>query len=365
MIKPSNIVFVGTYTRRESFVNGRGEGIYICQLDPITGKLFIIDVVESGINPSFLTLSPDKKNLYAVNEITPTSGESGLVSAFEIDLFGKRLSFKNRESTHGFAPCHLSVDPTGRYLLVANYLSGSLCSLPVLPDGSLGKASHVIQHHGCGTHSTRQAGPHAHMIAASPDDDFVLATDLGTDEFLVYSLDDETGYLNPVHNMQVKLPAGSGPRHFSFHPNGRFVFVNGELNSTLTAFEFNPESGMLNPIQHLSTIPDSYVGASTGAEIAVHPSGKYIYASNRGHDSIAIFQIDQDNGELHPIGYVASQGRVPRSFTIDPSGEFMLVGNQDSNNIVTFRIDLGSGQLNAVDECALPTPVCILCLKSE
>jgi 6-phosphogluconolactonase len=223
----------------------------------------------------------------------------------------------------------------------------------------------MIQHHGRGRHSTRQAGPHAHMIAASPDGGFVLATDLGTDEFLVYHLDYQTGHLNPVHNEQVKLPAGSGPRHFSFHPNGRFVYVNGELDSTLTTFEFNPESGNLNPVQHVSTLPDGFVGASTGAEIAVHPSGKYIYASNRGHDSIAIFLINQDNGKLHPIGYVDSQGRVPRSFTFDSSGEFILVGNQDSDNIITFRIDLESGQLNAVDECALPTPVCILCLELD
>ena len=352
-------VYIGTYTRRESFVDGKGRGIYIFHMDPATGELEFRSLVSGLVNPSFISIAARKGFFYAVNEIAGGSGASGAVSAFTIDALTAEISFLNEQSTHGFAPCHVSVDGSEGYVLVANYASGSISVLPIRADGSLGEATHVVQHVGSGPVRQRQSGPHAHMIIESPDGGTVLAVDLGTDEIFAYRLDAEHGVLVPTDSPSTKLAPGTGPRHLSYHNNGRYAYVNGELNSTITVFDYDPLSGALRETQTISTLPDGFNGRSTAAAIQVHPSGKFLYASNRGHNSIAIYEVDESNGLLFLVGHQPCGGRIPRHFTIDQTGDFLLVANQNSDSVVTFRINPATGELSAEHMVEVPTPVCI------
>ena len=355
-------VYIGTYTRRESFVDGKAEGIYICHLDMASGELTYTATVDGPgtVNPSFLVLAPDQRCLYAVNEIYGTEGAHGSVSAFAIDPVTKHLSFLNQQSTHGLAPCYTSVEPEGRYCLVANYETGSVSVLPVQGDGSLGEATDTVQFSGSGPTAGRQDGPHAHMIIPSPDGSFILAVDLGTDRLMAFRLDLERGKLNPADSPWTQMPPGTGPRHLAFHPHQPFAYVISELQSTVTVFRYLERQGTFEALQTISTLPEDFAGQNLGGEIKVAPSGRFVYASNRGHDSLAIYAADQETGKLSVVGHESTQGSGPRDFTIDPTGALLLVANQDTDTVVTFWINQDSGMLRATGHVAnVPTPVCL------
>lgn len=354
------ITTIGTYTRRESFVDGKAEGIYVYRLDPVSGQLtYAATVAGRGtVNPSFVTLAPDRRTLYAVNEITGGAGPHGLVSAFAVDPSTGELRYLNEQSTHGLAPCYVSVEPQGRFCLVANYETGSLCVLPIRADGSLGEATDVVHLSGSGPHAERQEGPHAHMVLPNPDGSTILAVDLGADRLLTFHLDRQRGALIPADPPWTQMAAGSGPRHLAFHPRRPFAYVINELQSTITVLR---RDGLaMAPVQTISTLPDGFAGQNLGAEIKVAPSGGFVYASNRGHDSIAVYAADQETGRLALVGHASTQGAGPRDFTIDPSGALLLVANQDTGTVVTFWVDHDTGLLQATGHvAAVPTPVCL------
>lgn len=357
MVSPSSagqplFVYVGTYTDAHM---GRAEGVYVYRLDPMTGALAHEQTVAGIANPSFLALDPGGRALYAVNE----SREGG-VTAFARDPESGHLTPRNRQAAHGVAPCHLSIHEG--HVLVANYGNGSIAALPIRPDGQLDPATAVVQHEGSSVHP-RQAGPHAHMILPDPSGRVVLAVDLGLDQLLAYRLDAATGELAPNEPASAyRSPRpGAGPRQVAFHPNERFAFVLNELDSTVTACDYDAAGGSLRPRQTLSTLPDDFAGQNTCAHIVVAPAGRFLYASNRGHHSIAIVAIDETSGELRVIGHEPTGGRTPRGFGIDPAGEWLLAGNQDTDTIVSFRIDPQSGLLAASGEMAqVPSPVCVV-----
>jgi 6-phosphogluconolactonase len=355
-------IYIGTYTRRESFVDGKAEGIYIYHLDPATGELTYVATVsgDGTVNPSFLTLAPDKRCLYAVNEITGGKGPHGTVSAFAIDPLTRHLSYLNQQSTHGLAPCYASIEPQGRYCLVANYETGSVCVLPIREDGRLGEATDIVQFSGSGPNPERQSGPHAHMILPSPDHSFILVVDLGTDRLMAFRFDMERGKLIPADSPWTQMPPGTGPRHLAFHPYMPFTYVINELQSTVTVFHSAGGWGAYKAVQTISTLPDNFKGPNLGAEIKIAPSGRFVYASNRGSDSLVIYAVDQETGKLSLVGHQSSQGIGPRDFTIDPSGALLLVANQDTDTVVTFWINQDSGMLTATGHVAkVPTPVCL------
>ena len=353
--------YIGTYTRRESFVDGKAEGIYIYHLDPGSGELTYAATVtgDGTVNPSFLALSPDNSCLYAVNEITGGKGPHGTVSAFAIDPVTRDLSYLNQQSTHGLAPCFARIEPQGRYCLVANYETGSVCVLPILKDGRLGDATDTVKFSGSGPNPERQEGPHAHMVLPSPDQRFILVVDLGTDRLMAFHLDMERGTLSPADSPWTQLPPGTGPRHLVFHPHRPIAYVINELQSTISVFRYMEQQGRFEASQTISTLPEDFKGKNLGAEIKIAPSGRFVYASNRGHDSLAIFAADQETGQLSLVGHESTQGVGPRDFTIDPSGALLLVANQDTDTVVTFWINQDSGKLQATGHvAAVPTPVC-------
>jgi 6-phosphogluconolactonase len=355
-------VYIGTYTRRESFVDGKAEGIYIYHLDPTSGELTYAATVKGDgtVNPSFLTLAPDKNRLYAVNEITEGKGPHGTVSAFAIDPATSHLSYLNQQSTHGLAPCYASIEPQGQYCLVANYETGSVCVLPILEDGRLGEATDTAQFSGSGPHPERQSSPHAHMILSSPNRSLILAIDLGTDRLMAFRLAMERGRLIPADPPWTQMPPGTGPRHMAFHPHMPVTYVISELQSTVTVFHSADGWGAFRAVQTISTLPDDFKGPNLGAEIKIAPSGRFVYTSNRGDDSLAIYAVDQETGKLSLVGHLSSQGIGPRDFTIDPSGALLLVANQDTDTVVTFWINQDSGTLTATGHVAkVPTPVCL------
>ena len=315
---------------------------------------------DGTVNPSFLTLAPDKSCLYAVNEITGGKGPHGTVSAFAIDPVTRHLSYLNQQSTHGLAPCYASIEPEGRYCLVANYETGSVCVLPVREDGRLGEATDTVQFSGSGPNPERQRGPHAHMILPSPNRSFILAVDLGTDRLMAFRLDMERGTLIPADSPWTQMPPGTGPRHMAFHPHRPFTYVISELQSTVTVFHSVEQQGTFEAVQTISTLPDDFKGPNLGAEIKIAPSGRFVYASNRGADNLAIYAVDQETGKLSVVGHESSQGIGPRDFTIDPSGALLLVANQDTDTVVSFWINQDSGMLTATGHVAkVPTPVCL------
>jgi 6-phosphogluconolactonase len=359
--------YIGTYTRRESFVDGKAEGIYIYHLDPSSGELtYSATVTGAGtVNPSFLTLGPDKSCLYAVNEITGGNaphgkGPHGTVSAFAIDPVTGDLRYLNQQSTHGLAPCYASIEPEGRYCLIANYETGSVCVLPVLKDGRLGEATDTVQFSGSGPVHERQEGPHAHMVLPSPNHRFILAVDLGADKLMAFRLDMERGTLTPADPPWTQMPPGAGPRHLAFHPHRPFAYVISELQSTITVFRYVEQQGTFVALQSISTLPDGFTARNLGAEIKLAPSGRFVYASNRGHDTLAIYVVDPETGRLSLVGHESTQGVGPRDFAIDPSGALLLVANQDTDNVVTFWVDQDTGTLRATGHvAAVPTPVCL------
>ncbi len=348
-------VYVGTYT------HGDSEGIYVYELDNQTGALEYSSKITGVDNPSFLDIHPSGRYLFSVNEIGDYEGKaSGAVTAFYIHDNTGELSFLNQQATGGGAPCHVSVDDTGKYLLVANYGGGSVAAFPIGKDGRLDQASSFVQHQGSSVNESRQSGPHAHAIMIDGSNQYAFSPDLGLDKILIYKIDLDSGKLIPNEQPWVRVHPGAGPRHLDFHPNGNFAYVINELDSTFTAFLYDEETGSLTEIQTLSTLPEDFDGTSHCADIHVHPSGKYLYGSNRGHDSIAICAIDNDSGMLDFIGCESTRGQTPRNFGLNPDGTLLLAANQQTNNIVSFAVDVETGQLTDTgNETEVPSPVCL------
>jgi len=347
------LVLVGTYT------DGGGDGIHSCRMDRETGALDPIGVTGGIDNPSFLASDPEGRRVYAVQE----TGDSGAVFAYELDHATGGLRFLNQQPSHGAAPCHLAVDRTGKVVLVANYGSGSVCVLPIVEGGRLEPASEVVQHSGAGVDPNRQEGPHAHSVTVDPANRLVLVADLGLDRMMVYRLDATRGKLVPNATPWVSVAPGAGPRHFAFHPSGGYGYVVNELDSTITAFTYDASEGILVELHTVPALPEGFEGTSYCADIHLAPSGRYLYASNRGDDSVVIYHVDPATGRLGYTGHQSTEGRTPRNFAIDPRGRFLLAANQDSDTIVPFRIDEATGDLVPTGHVAsVPAPVCVLFL---
>ena len=345
------LVYIGTYTE-----NNSSEGIYVCRLDESSGKLSSPRLATSLLNPSFVALHPTRDLLYAVSETGST--DTGVV-AYAIKPDGT-LSELNSRNTRGAAACHLQVDPTGRCLGVANYTGGSCICFPIQADGSLGEAGSFHQHEGgSGIDPRRQSAPHAHSLNFSRDGTQAIVADLGKDALMLFDVDAEAGKMRPSQTSELALPGGGGPRHFCFHPSFRFAFANLEMTSQLALLRYSQEQRQFALGQVLDTLPasTSKQGNST-AECLVHPTGKYVYVSNRGHNSIARFSFDVAEGELSHLGNTPTAGKIPRGFGIDSRGHFLIVGNQKSGNVVSFRIDAETGELSPTGhQIAVDAPV--------
>jgi 6-phosphogluconolactonase len=354
--------FIGTYTAKTD-----SKGIYSFRFDSSTGRLTATALAAPAQDPSFVTVASNYKYLYAVNELSEFDGKkSGAVTSYSLDPKSGKLNQLNQVPSGGADPCYVSFDQTGKYLLVANYTGGSVSVFPVASNGRIGAASAFVQHIGSGPNKERQEGPHAHHIATSADNRFVFVVDLGLDEVVVYRFDPAKGSLTPNDPSFAKLAPGAGPRHMALHPNGKFAYVLNEVNSTVTAFAYDSKNGSFSALQTLSTIPKDFTAHNDTAEIVVHPSGKFLYASNRGRDSIAEFTIDPAKGTLMLAGNFPTQGKTPRNFALDPTGKFLLAANQESNNIVVFRIDQSTGALSFTGQVAqVPAPVDIVFVPAK
>jgi 6-phosphogluconolactonase len=344
------VLFVGTYTGRGSV------GVYAYHFDPDTAALTLGAVAEGIENPSFLAVDSARGRLFAVEE----TGPEGAVSAYSYNPESGALTFVNRRPSQGAHPCHLCVDRSGRWVLAANYSSGTACVLPVDQTGRLLDASAVVRHTGSGPHPDRQEGPHAHSITLDPTERFALVADLGLDRVMVYRFDAGAGTLTPAEPPWAQLHPAAGPRHLAFHPTGPFVYVINELDSTLTACAWEAGEGALRPVQTVPTLPPDFAGISHCADVHVSPSGRFVYGSNRGHDSLVIYAVDASTGLLGYVGHEPTQGRNPRNFALDPSGRFLLAANQDTDAIVAFRLDHDTGRLSPTGQVThTPTPVCL------
>lgn len=359
-------IFVGTYTETIRFgtgelFQGKGEGIHLFDVDLSTGSLEPVNVVRGVKNPSYLTFDPTGRYLYAVNELKSyEGGDGGTVSAFSVGASGTELSFLNLQPTRGADPCFVTTDQEGRHVMVANFMSGSVSVFPIHDNGSLGGAIGFVQHEGASVHPARQTGPHAHSTVFDAANRFVFVPDLGMDRIVAYRFDSSTGRITESKEGGTVLKAGAGPRHIVFSPDGSFAYIVNELDSSITACSYQTETGGLRTIQSISTLPADFSGKSTCADITMLPSGEFLYASNRGHDSVAIYRRDRESGKLTLVGHESSGGRTPRNFVIDPTGRLMLVANQDSGTIVSYRIDEATGALRRTGEVAeVGTPVCI------
>lgn len=345
------LLYVGTYT------SGSSEGIYTYGMNPETGELTRFSSVKSN-NPSFLAVNPGRF-LYAVNEVGEMDGRrTGGVSAFAIGPEGK-LTFINQQPSEGSDPCHLSFGKGRKCLLVANYTGGNVAVLPIQRDGSLGPASDVKQHEGSGPRE-QQKGPHAHFIKLDRANRFAFAADLGSDKVMIYRFNSATSKLDAAPQPFAALHSGAGPRHLTFHPNGRHIYVINELDSSITTFKYNPVKGTLTAFESVSTLPRDFTGTSYCADIHVSRSGRFLYGSNRGHNSIVVFAIDSRSGRLNLVEHVSTEGKWPRNFTIDPTGRFLLVANQHTDNVVVYHINSQTGRLTPTGHTAeIPVPVCL------
>lgn len=367
------LAYVGTDTKP---VDGaaNGKGIYLFEIRPETGELHLLKVAAETTSPSWLSLHPSGRYLYAVNEVSDYGGNSGSVSAFSIDRANGDLRLLNVVNSHGAGPTHMSVDTSGKYAFVANYFGGSFAVLPVLPNGALGEASYVHTDQGSlgSLHAadgppgsfaiSGHDAPHVHMIQPDPANHFILQADLGQDRIYVYRFDSTRGLVTPAVVPYVTVPSGDGPRHFTFHPEGRWVYSIQEEASTIICFGYDATEGSLTPLQTISALPEGFAGTSFGSEIMTSPDGRFLYAANRLHNSIAIFAIQRD-GRLTRIGEASTEGDYPNHFAIDPSGRWFFVCNQRSDQIISFRIDKQSGKLSFTGRCqALGTPMCIVFL---
>jgi len=347
------LVYFGTYTR------GKSKGIYVCRLDSATGSLTPPTLAVETANPSFLVLHPNHHFLYSAGAISSVS--NGTVNAFLIDYQTGALTLLNQQTSDGLGPTHLAVDASGRCVLVANYGNGSIASLPIHADGSLGPPASSIQHHGSSVDPNRQQGPHAHCVGFDPANRRAFCADLGLDKLLVYGFDPTTATLTPNDPPCGVVKPGAGARHFVFSPNGRRLYVINEMASTITVFDYETKRGALTEFQTVSTLPDTFTGPNTAAEIAIHPNGKFLYGSNRGDNSIAVYAVDDTTGKLTLIEHQSTLGKIPRMFAIDPTGNFLLAANQDSNSVVVFRIDPATGRLTPTGLSAeISMPSCVV-----
>jgi len=347
-------IFVGTYTGKNS------KGIYRVEFDTDTGKLGKPELAAETTSPSFLAIHPNRTHLFCVGEISNFEGKrSGGVSSFTLNAKTGELKLINQQSSVGAGPCHIVCDKQGKNVLVANYGGGSTAVLPVDKDGKLGEASSFVQHTGSSVDKGRQEAPHAHSVNLDAANKFAVVADLGLDKVLVYKFDSASGKISANDPPSVSMAPGSGPRHFAFHPNGKFAYVNNEMLSTLTAMSYDADKGAFKVLNTLSTLPAPHKGNST-AETVVHPNGKFVYTSNRGHNSIAIFEINESTGEIKAAGYQGEGVKIPRNFNIDPTGKWMIVANQDGHNIIVYSIDDKTGQLKPTGQRAeVGAPVCV------
>lgn len=350
-------LYIGTYT------SGKSQGIYVYRLNMSTGELSHLRTVANVIDPSYLTIGRKRRFLFAVNEVSQFEGKpSGAVSSFSIDPKIGDLKYLNQKPSEGGSPCYVTLDRTERFVLLANYEAGNVSVLPIKRDGTLGDKVTVVQHVGSSVNRDRQLGPHAHCVILDRSNRYAFAVDLGIDKIMIYRFDSLAGTLTTHSTVEMK--PGSGPRHLTFHPNNRNAYVINELDSTMTTCVYDSKRGALRPQQTISTLPAGYSEASFCADVHVSPSGKFLYGSNRGHDSIVVFAIDKRSGELTLVEHVSTGGKWPRNFTTDPTGTFLLAANQKSDSVVTFRIDPTTGRLKPTGHSAeVPTPVCLKLMR--
>lgn len=345
---PQDALLIGTYTRKEGHVDGKAAGIYTLRMDTPAA----MDTTTGIVNPSYICLSPDGSTLFAVSEIGPDVDSTGYVYSFRHQR--GQLEFINRQPSHSFAPCYASVHPSGKWLYVANYVGGMLARYAIHPDGSLA-APDTLRLTGQRAHP-RQEASHPHSAVVSPDGQWVVVADLGTDKVHTYRADAPTW----TEVSYIELPAASGPRHLAFHPTRPYSYLLNELSNTVTALHYNAANGSLNILAHYPMLPEGFTDFSLGADIHVTPNGNYLYASNRGHNSLVGYRIDAADGTLEHIGFFPTLGEVPRNFTIHPSGKYLTVANQNSDNIVRFNIDAATGQLTEAGQWPVKTPVCLV-----
>jgi 6-phosphogluconolactonase len=349
-----DLVYLGTYTDHGS------KGIYVYRFDAATGQVTALGLAAESTEPSFLAVDPSHHFLYAVHEVDSYKGQhTGAVSAFAIDSGTGTLSLLSQVSSRDAGPAHITLDQTGKYVFVSNYTLGSVAVFPVLQDGRLGDFSAFVRHKGSSVNMERQEGPHAHEVALSPDNRFAVVADLGLDKLIVYPFDPASGMLGQEPHV-TKTRAGAGPRHLVFDPSGNFLYVINELQSSVVSYSYDAARGELHELKTISTLPEKFTGNNDAAEIAIHPSGKFLYASNRGHDSIAVFSVAPATGTLTHVEFVPTKGKTPRNFAIDPTGSWLLVANQASDDVVVFRIDNKSGRLTPTGQVlSVPSPACV------
>ena len=352
------LLLVGTYTSGES----KSKGIYLLKFDPRDGGITPHGVVDGVEEPSFLAIDERRNFVYAVNETLEFNGQkSGSVSSFALRTDTGALTFINKQPSMGSAPCHITVSPDGKFVLVANYLGGNVAVLPVSKDGVLAPAVDIKQHSGSGPDKKRQDSAHAHSVILDQKGRFAFVNDLGVDKIFIYEFDAATGRLNPNRNQPYfQTKPGAGPRHFKFHPSGKYAFVINELDMTISSLAYDAAKGSLKEVQTVSTLPSGFSGENTCADIHVTPDGAFLYGSNRGHDSLVGFKVDSQSGRMELIGHTSTQGKTPRNFLIDPTGKYLLVANQRSDSIVTFGIEKKTGRLRSIGEkVTVPSPVCL------
>jgi 6-phosphogluconolactonase len=355
-VSANPIVYAGCYTQRGET---KGESIFVYRLDMSSGALIYDSAVYGGENVSYLAISPDNRYMVAVNETVTFEGQpGGGVAALSIDPATRHLTLLNQQRSHGGLPCYASIDAKGRVALVSNYLGGNVALLPILADGRLGPATDIVQHSGSSVHPERQRSPYAHSIVIDPTNRFALVSDLGIDKVMIYKIDYEN--LKLIAHSHADVIPGAGPRHLTFHPNGRWAYLIHELDAHISVFAYDSESGTLKTLQTVPTMPEDYMGENTSADIHLSPSGMFVYGSNRGHDSITAFAIDPQTGMLTFVDRHTSGGKTPRNFAIDPTGSFLLAANQDTSDIVTFRLDKATGKMIDTGQVVkVYKPVCL------
>lgn len=360
-------LYIGTYTHLRPGQPDRAESIYIYDFDPAHGKLNFRDVVCDVVNPSFLTLSKDRQRLFAVNEVAEYSAAGGGgLGAFTIDRESGQVAFINTQPTHGALPCYVILDPTEKWALVTNYGSGSTAVFPVADDGRLGESVALLQSHGHGLDPERQASAHAHSVRFDLSQRYVFVADLGVDQIQIFRFDASSGQLTPHDIPFIAAPPGAGPRHLEFHPNERYLYVANELNATVSVYDCDLDHGSVRPLQTISTLPDDFAGIKWVADIHITRSGQFLYVSNRGHDSIALFAVDPQTGLLTMIETVSSGGGKPRNFALDLTERYLLVANQESHNLVVFQRDQHTGRLTPTAESvSIPSPVCVKIVEGD
>lgn len=359
----SYLVYVGTNSASTS------KGIYNYRFDPHSGKLSPIGVAAEQPHIGFMVTDPQHRFLYAVSEMVPGASSferNGSISSYSIDHKTGALTFLNKVDAGGGGSCHLVVDKAGKVLFVANYGSGSVASFAIRPDGSIGERTGFDQHTGSSIDPARQEGPHAHAVVLSPDNRFLFVPDLGIDQIKIYRVDAAKGTFTPNDPGFATVKAGLGPRHFTFGRGAKYAYVVCEMGSSVAVFSYDPVKGSLTPVQTISNLPDDFTGIDNSAEIEMDRSGRFLYASNRGHDSITVFAVDPVKGTLTKVQVAPTQGSIPRNFALDPTGKYLIAGNQQSNNLVVFSVDPTDGKLRAAGEkLDIPSPVDILFVPTE